>query len=78
MRRLQVYIDQTLVGTLSEGNNLWVFEYDPAWADLDRSFNLSPALPRSVLRHEDGSTVRPVQWYFDNLLRVLRCLTKLR
>ena len=68
MRRLQVYIDQTLVGTLSEGNNLWVFEYDPAWADLDRSFNLSPALPRSVLRHEDGSTVRPVQWYFDNLL----------
>ncbi len=68
MRSLQVYVDQTLVGTLSEGNNLWVFEYDSAWAALERSFDLSPALSRNVLRHEDGSTMRPVQWYFDNLL----------
>ena len=68
MRSLQVYVDQTLVGTLSEANNLWVFEYDLAWAALDRSFDLSPALPRSGLRHQDGGTVRPVQWYFDNLL----------
>lgn len=68
MRSLQVYVDQTLAGTLSEANNLWVFEYDPAWAALERSFDLSPALPRRVLRHEDGGTVRPVQWYFDNFL----------
>ena len=68
MRSLLVYVDQTLVGTLSEGNNLWVFEYELAWVSIDRSFDLSPALSRRVLRHEDGGTVRPVQWYFDNLL----------
>lgn len=68
MRSLQVYVDQSLAGTLSEANNLWVFEYDLAWVALGRSFDLSPALPRSALRHEDGGTVRPVQWYFDNLL----------
>ncbi|MBV5347726.1 HipA domain-containing protein [bacterium] len=68
MRILQVYVDQTLAGSLSETNNLWVFEYDMTWATLDQSFDLSPALPRSVLRHVDGGTVRPVQWYFDNLL----------
>ena len=68
MRSLNVYVDDTLVGTLSEGNNLWVFDYDPAWVAWDRSFDLSPALPRGTLRHEDGGTMRPVQWYFDNLL----------
>lgn len=68
MRSLQIYIDQIPVGNLSEGNDLWVFEYDPAWVALDRSFDLSPALPRSTLRHEDGGSLRPVQWYFDNLL----------
>jgi serine/threonine-protein kinase HipA len=68
MRSLQVYVDRTLVGTLSEENNLWVFNYDPAWVAMERSFDLSPALTREKLRHEDGGTERPVQWYFDNLL----------
>ena len=68
MRSLNVYVDHTLVGVLSEGNNLWVFEYDPAWIAWDRGFDLSPALARSTLRHEDGGTLRPVQWFFDNLL----------
>lgn len=68
MRSLNVFVDDTLVGTLSEGNNLWVFEYDPAWVAWERSFDLSPVLARSTLRHEDGGTMRPVQWYFDNLL----------
>lgn len=68
MRSLNVFVDVALVGTLSEGNNLWVFEYDPVWATSEGSFDLSPALPRSTLRHEDGGTLRPVQWYFDNLL----------
>src|SRR5581483_4572633 len=31
-------------------------------------FDLSPALPRSRLIHQDGASDRPVQWYFDNLL----------
>ncbi len=68
MRSLNVYIDNKLIGTLSEGNNLWVFEYDPAWVARESSFDLSPALSRATLRHEDGGTMRPVQWYFDNLL----------
>lgn len=68
MRSLQVYVGRTPAGTLSEENNLWVFSYDPAWAIAERGFDLSPALPRTKLRHQDGGTERPVQWYFDNLL----------
>ena len=68
MRELKTYVDQQLVGTLREENNLWVFEYDPAWSAHPHGFDLSPALPRSVAEHRDGGSVRPVQWYFDNLL----------
>ena len=67
-RNLHVYIDQRRIGTLQEGDNLWAFEYDPQWREAADSFDLSPALARSTLRHEDGGTARPVQWYFDNLL----------
>lgn len=68
MRSLRVFIDQRQVGTLFEGNDLWVFEYDKSWAAASDSYDLSPALPREKLRLEDGGTDRPVQWYFDNLL----------
>jgi HipA-like protein len=62
------YVDHQFVGTLREDNNLWVFEYDPAWSAHPQGFDLSPALPRDVAKHRDGGSVRPVQWYFDNLL----------
>lgn len=68
MRSLHVYIDQRRIGTLQERNNLWAFEYAPEWTQAADSFDLSPSLARSTLRHEDGGTNRPVQWYFDNLL----------
>ncbi|HEX2825143.1 MAG TPA: HipA domain-containing protein [Burkholderiales bacterium] len=68
MRSLVVYIEQRRVGTLFETDDLWAFEYDSAWASASDSFDLSPALPRAQLRHDDGGTNRPVQWYFDNLL----------
>ena len=68
MRKLIAYLNGRAVGTLAEGNDLWTFEYDPEWAGLPNSFDLSPALPRSRLLHEDGGSERPVQWYFDNLL----------
>lgn len=68
MRQLRVYIDQTPVGTLFEGDDLWVFEYEEAWAKAEGGFDLAPGLPRTQLRHADGGTNRPVQWYFDNLL----------
>lgn len=68
MRRLIAYLNGRAVGTLAEGNDLWSFQYDREWAGLSDSFDLSPALPRSQLQHEDGGSERPVQWYFDNLL----------
>lgn len=68
MRTLVGYLNNRRIGTLNEGNDLWNFQYDPAWAAASDSFDLSPALPRSTLLHQDGGTERPVQWYFDNLL----------
>ena len=63
-RTLVVWSNHSKVGTLREHNNLWVFEYDPAWT----MFDLCPELPRSAGRIEDGSSKRPTQWFFDNLL----------
>jgi serine/threonine-protein kinase HipA len=68
MRELQILVDRHRVGLLHEDNNLWVLTYDADWAGWEGGFDLSPALPRSQLQHRDGATVRPVQWYFDNLL----------
>ena len=67
-RRLNIFINQEQVGTLHEDNDLWTLAYSPAWAAREDSIDLSPALPRSQLLHRDGATLRPVQWYFDNLL----------
>lgn len=68
MRQLLVSIDETLVGTLSESDDLWRFDYDRTWVEAARGFDLSPGLPRAARQIVDGSTHRPVQWYFDNLL----------
>lgn len=68
MRTLNAYLNDQRVGTLSEGNDLWRFEYDTAWANAPGSFDLAPGLSRATLLHQDGATQRPVQWYFDNLL----------
>jgi serine/threonine-protein kinase HipA len=68
MRSLSVYLNHWHVGTIHEGEDLWSFEYDAAWQVSAEGFDLSPALPRSTLLHRDGGSVRPVQWYFDNLL----------
>ena len=68
MRKLHVYWNASRVGVLSEGNDLWSFSYDKAWASAPTGFDLAPGLARAELQHEDGGTYRPVQWYFDNLL----------
>jgi serine/threonine-protein kinase HipA len=67
-RRLDIFINQVQLGTLHEANDLWSLVYLPQWANRPDSFDLSPALPRSQPVHRDGATLRPVQWYFDNLL----------
>ncbi|WP_336603714.1 HipA domain-containing protein [Bordetella sp. 02P26C-1] len=67
-RSLIASIDQNEVGTLEEVNGLWSFRYARAWLDDPRHFPLSPHLPLSLDPLIDGASVRPVQWYFDNLL----------
>lgn len=68
MRSLTVSLNDKVVGTLSEGDDLWSFTYDDQWRQDSGNFDLAPGLPRSLQRHQDGGTFRPVQWYFDNLL----------
>jgi len=68
MRTLEAFLNDQRVGTLSEGEDLWRFEYDAKWVNVPNAFDLSPHLARSDLVHVDGGTDRPVQWYFDNLL----------
>lgn len=68
MRTLIAYLNSRRVGALSEGNDLWSFEYDPQWIEAPDGFDLSPGLQRSQSVYRDGGTERPVQWYFDNLL----------
>lgn len=68
MRSLNVYAVNRLVGQLQEGEDLWRFEYNIDWAQASDGFDLAPGLPRKTLKHADGGTVRPVQWFFDNLL----------
>jgi len=68
MRSLNVFSGQRLVGQLHEGDDLWRFDYDTDWAQASDSFDLAPGLPRTSMTHADGGTLRPVQWFFDNLL----------
>jgi serine/threonine-protein kinase HipA len=67
-RKLVAFLEDVMVGTLAEANDLWRFDYDPVWASRIDAFDLSPSLPRAQLAHVDGATTRSVQWYFDNLL----------
>lgn len=68
MRILNVYVGSRRVGQLHEGEDLWCFEYEKDWAQSPDGFDLAPGLSRKTLQHVDGGTLRPVQWFFDNLL----------
>lgn len=63
-RELQAWIGERLVGHLCDDNGVWRFDYADDWDDFD----LCPTLPRKHRSIVDGSSQRPVQWYFDNLL----------
>ncbi|AQV94333.1 toxin HipA [Cupriavidus necator] len=67
-RVLVASINGTPVGELHEASDAWSFRYDAAWLGNAQAFALSPALPLQPGALADGSTLRPVQWYFDNLL----------
>lgn len=67
-RSLVVYLNHRPIATLCEDADLWRLDYEDTWARDPEAFDLSPALPRAQGSHRDGGSVRPVQWYFDNLL----------
>lgn len=67
-RRLQAFIDQQKVGELQDENGIWRFLYHAPWVLNAEGFGLSPALPKQAAPITDGGSLRPVQWYFDNLL----------
>lgn len=68
LRVLNVTINGRQVGQLRELNDIWSFEYDAGWLQDPQAFGLSPGLPLTTPWHVDGSSIRTVQWYFDNLL----------
>lgn len=67
-RVLLAYIEQRKVGELGDTNGVWSFAYADEWTAAPDAYPISPALPLSREPIVDSSTVRPVQWYFDNLL----------
>ncbi|SAL67457.1 HipA domain-containing protein [Caballeronia peredens] len=67
-RNLIASINDTEVGVLNADDDIWSFTYLPSWRANADAYPLSPALPLQAETLRDGSTRRPVQWYFDNLL----------
>lgn len=67
-RELNAWINNVFVGVLRELNGLWAFRYSQEWLGGSDAYPLSPDLKLQVEEHVDGASLRPVQWYFDNLL----------
>lgn len=67
-RTLVAYANGRRVGIVSDDSGVWSFAYDKDWLSRDDAFALSPAFPLDVQPFVDGSSQRPVQWFFDNLL----------
>ena len=67
-RELVASINGREVGALREQGNLWSFHYAQSWIDAAETYDLAPNLRRADVNIIDGATLRPVQWFFDNLL----------
>lgn len=67
-RALVALINDQKIGELHEVNGLWSFQYSRDWLNSPQRFALSPKLPLDAAPLVDGASLRPVQWYFDNLL----------
>ncbi|WP_281271273.1 HipA domain-containing protein [Pseudomonas luteola] len=65
---LNLWFNDELIGELVEVNNVWSFTYSDYWVARKDAFDLSPSLSKAHRTIVDGSTERPVQWFFDNLL----------
>lgn len=67
-RILTAWCNGIPIGEVRDENGVWSFEYRRGWLVHERRFALAPTLPLKEGRQTDSSTVRPVQWFFDNLL----------
>jgi len=65
---LNVYVNEVSMGVFDATNDIWSFEYDEAWVNNPEAFALSPKIPLALGKSMDGSSERPVQHFFDNLL----------
>lgn len=68
LRELKVWINDQHLGSLGSQDDIWRFQYSPSWLAYEKRFALAPAFALRAEAFVDGSDVRPVQWYFDNLL----------
>ncbi|MFM0222329.1 HipA domain-containing protein [Paraburkholderia dipogonis] len=67
-RTLVAYANGRRVGIVSDDSGVWSLTYDQDWLGREDAFALSPAFPLEAQPFVDGSSQRPVQWFFDNLL----------
>ncbi|RYE40864.1 MAG: type II toxin-antitoxin system HipA family toxin [Hyphomicrobiales bacterium] len=68
IRTLQVLINGALVGALRDEDNIWAFQYESTWLESPSAYSIAPSIPLASGWQVDGASVRPVQWFFDNLL----------
>lgn len=64
MNTLIVLADGAPVGELTVSVGRWSFAYAPDWV----AFALAPGFPITQRRFDDGTTHKPVEWFFENLL----------
>ncbi|TWX64220.1 HipA domain-containing protein [Colwellia sp. C1TZA3] len=67
-RKLNVYVNDTLMGVITEKTNIWTFQYEQSWVKTRGAFALCPDIPLIEKVQIDGSSKRPIQHFFDNLL----------
>ncbi|GAW95120.1 MULTISPECIES: HipA domain-containing protein [Colwellia] len=68
VRKLNVYANDSLMGVLFDEKNIWAFQYELSWLETEGSYALCPDIPLNVEKQIDGSSTRPIQHFFDNLL----------
>jgi serine/threonine-protein kinase HipA len=67
-RQLVAWANGERMGVVEDQDDIWSFVYDAQWLASKNAFPLSPVFPLREEPFVDGSSNRPVQWLFDNLL----------
>ena len=64
MSRLQVMSNEVVVGTISQQQGGWRFDYADHW----QAWPLAPTFPLTTRAFQDHEALRTVEWFFENLL----------